>query len=157
MSFVYFHLIHQYVYQPCLAHNLPQSIWILANPSHCHFIHPHVYQSLQTLSCLAYNLLQSIWIFVEICLSVISCISLFISLSRQCLLLPVIFFGQFWLSGIFVLLSSLNSLFISIFRQCLCCLWSSSVKLDFRGNQSHSNSSCHVLQFHIQESHNHKQ
>ena len=37
----------------------------LANPSHCHFIHPHVYQPLQTLSCLAYNLLPSIWIFVE--------------------------------------------------------------------------------------------
>ena len=89
------------------------------NPSHCNFIHPPVYQSLQTLSYLAYNLLQSIWIFGEICLTVISFISLFISLSRQCLVLLIIFFSQFGFLGKYVLLSSLISLFISIFRQCL--------------------------------------
>ena len=88
-----------------------------------HLIPQPVYQSLQTVSCLVFNLLQTIWIFGEICLIVIWFISLLIILSRQCLVLPVIFLSHFGFLGKSVLLSSDSSASLSVFPDCvLSCL-----------------------------------
>ena len=68
------------------------------NLSYQNLFHQPLYQFIQTVFCLAYNLLQSIWIVGEICCIVICFICLFISLSRQFLVLPIIVFSQFGFS-----------------------------------------------------------
>ena len=77
------------------------------------------YQSFWTVSCLSYHLLQSIWIFGEICHIVILLIHMFISLSRQCLVLSLIFFSQFGFEEICLIVISLIRMFISLSRQFL--------------------------------------
>ena len=66
------------------------------------------------MSCLVNDLLQSIWICGEICLCVFILIRLFISLSRQFLVLSIILFIQLGLLEKSVLLLSYSSAYIPV-------------------------------------------